>query len=95
MPPLAERGWQSRNCADFFVDGFVDSQNSEDSRGFVYSLYFESLKIRSSITLHLLEGDISLCFVMVPQSRHNHCVMAKTFDSVPFWSHRIRGEAGD
>ena len=95
MSPLAERGWKSRNCADFFVDGFVDSQDSEDSRGFIDSLYFKSLKIRSSITLHSLEGDISLCFVMVPQSRHNHCVMAKTFVSVLFWSHRIRGEAGD
>ena len=95
MSPLAKCGGQSRRFADIFVDGFVDSQDSEDSRGFIDSLYFKSLKIRSSITLHSLEGDISLCFVMVPQSRHNHCVMAKTFDSVPFWSHRIRGEAGD
>ncbi|MEL6802864.1 MAG: hypothetical protein AAFO91_03665, partial [Bacteroidota bacterium] len=35
LSPLAERGWQSRDSADVFVDGFIYSHDSEDSSGFV------------------------------------------------------------
>ena len=35
LSPLAKCGGQSRNFADIFVDGFVDSRDSEDPRGFV------------------------------------------------------------